>query len=537
MSEQHDEFNTATILMENSDGMSVEDPSDLPYALPLELVVNDRDVIQSLIDFSEGDSRNQYALEALKIGVIALRHTSGQMNGDLIRRESARLVEAMQQTLQQHTQVAQDRLASSLKEYFDPESGRFDDRVQRLVGKDGELAKLMQGQLDGENSQLARTLLMHVGRDSPLMQILDPQQSQGLLSKLRESMEGELAKQRDQVLKEFSLDNQEGALARLVRELTTKHGDLGRDLQAKIDGVVKEFSLDEENSALSRLVRNVDRAQRTITDEFSLNNEQSALSRFKKELRELMDQTEDKNQKFQEEVKVSLAKIVATREEAERSTRHGIVFEDALCEFLACQAQHDGDIATPTGSTVGLIKNCKVGDCVVVLGPDSPAPGAKIVVEAKEAGGYTLANALEEIEKARKNRGANWGLFVFSKKVVPTGLASIKRYGSDIVVIWDAEDPASDGYLQAGHELARALCFRTEQQTEVQQADFESIDRAILEIEKRANNLGEIGTSAETIQSSSKKILERVRIDRKALDKQVTLLREKIGDFRESLSS
>ena len=68
--------------------------------------------------------------------------------------------------------------------------------------------------------------------------------------------------------------------------MTKNHGQLHKDLQAKIDEVVKEFSLDQENSALSRLVRNVDSAQRTIVREFSLDNPQSAFSRLNAMLRD-----------------------------------------------------------------------------------------------------------------------------------------------------------------------------------------------------------------------------------------------------------
>ena len=120
-------------------------------------------------------------------------------------------------------------------------------------------------------------------------------------------------------------------------------------------------------SALSRLVHHVTQAQRTITNEFSLDSDTSCLSRLKKELKELLDTSAEKNRQFQEEVKVSLAKIVTQREEAERSTRHGVVFEDAVCEFVVRQSQHSGDIGTPIGHTTGLIKNCRVGDCLIAL--------------------------------------------------------------------------------------------------------------------------------------------------------------------------
>jgi hypothetical protein len=502
---------------------------ELPFQLPLELLIEDRDIIRALVDYREGESRNAFAIEAMKIGILALRHVGGQVSADLIQRESERLIKDMQQTLDGHMRVMHGRMGDALKEYFDPESGRFNDRVRRLCSQDGELSQIMRGFIDGENSQLARTMFTQIG---PLMKHLDPQQSEGLLAVLRVSVETQLTQHRDHVLKEFSLDHKDGALSRLVNELTNKHGDLSKDLQKKIDDVVKEFSLNEEGSALSRLVQNVTQAQRTITNEFSLDSDTSCLSRLKRELVDLLATSEKKNQQFQEEVKVSLAKIVTTRQEADRSTRHGLHFQDAVCEFLIREAQHAGDIASPTGSIVGMIKNCKVGDCVIELGPDSAAPGAKIVVEAKEEIGYSLARAREEIETARKNRGADWGVFVFSKKTAPTGLEPFQRYGNDIVVVWDADDPTCDVFLKAGVIAARALCFRAERNSAAQQIDFDAIEKAILEIEKRAGNLEEIRKSADTIQSSSGKILERVRIDREALTKQVEILRERVKDLR-----
>ena len=513
------------------DTTAVQD-GELPYSLSLELVVHDRDVIRALAEYASGEERNQYALEALKIGVLALRHVGGQMSADLIQRESARLVGDMQRTLDQNMQLLHGRLGDALKDYFDPDSGRFNDRVKRLVGQDGELSQLIKGFIDGENSQLARTMFGQIG---PLMKHLDPQQSEGLLAVLRTSVETQLTQHRDHVLKEFSLDHKDGALCRLVNELTAKHGDLSKNLQEKIDVIVKEFSLNEEGSSLNRLVQSVAQSQRTITNEFSLDSETSCLSKLKRELIELLAATERKNQLFQEEVKVSLAKIVTTRREAERSTRHGVEFEAAVCDYLAREAQHAGDIVIPTAQTTGLIKNCKVGDCVVELGPDSAAPGAKIVVEAKEETGYTLARARDEIETARKNRGADWGLFVFSKKTAPHGLETYQRYGNDFVVIWDVADTLTDVFLKAGIISARAMCFRAGRQAANQEVDFEAIDKAIHEIEKRAGNLDEVRKSAETIQSASSRILERVRIDREALEKQVSVLRERVDDLKSTI--
>jgi hypothetical protein len=346
-----------------------------------------------------------------------------------------------------------------------------------------------------------------------------------------------LSSQRDRLLKEFSLDNSEGALCRLVQEITTKHGDFTTNMKAKIDDVVKEFSLDQENSALSRLVKKVNAAQETITEQFSLDNDQSSLKRMQTHLETILGAHIKSAADFQEEVKVALTKLVTKREVEARGTQHGATFEDALLEFLAANCQPRGELIDNTTGRVGLIRNCKIGDVVVELGCDSAAAGARIVIEAKEDAGYNLVRAREEIEQARKNRDAQYGIFVFSHRTAPAHTEPLKRIGNDLFVVWDAEDLITDANLKAALEIARALCVRNQNAKEQQAVDFTVIDKSILEIEKRVTNLDEIAKSAETIKSSSGKILERVRIDREALDKQIGVLRECVDDLKTSFQS
>src|SRR5262245_4765434 len=323
--------------------------AELPYRLPLELTVEDPDTIAELCQHPEGEDRDRFALSALRVGVLALRQARGQVDGEVIRRQTDYLLQAMESQLGQHAELVHSRLTESLKDYFDPESGRFQERVNRLIRKDGELEELLRRQIGTEGSELARTLAAHFGEGSPLRKLLTPDESQGLHKALRDTFDDQLRQQRERILGEFSLNNKEGALSRLIDELNTHHGKLTDNLQEKIDGVVKEFSLDEENSALSRLVKNVEGAQRTITKEFSLDNESSALSRLKgmlestqqaidanltldsdesalsrlrKEVLEILEAHKQTNQSFQEEVKLALQRMVVQREEAARSTSH-----------------------------------------------------------------------------------------------------------------------------------------------------------------------------------------------------------------------
>jgi hypothetical protein len=521
-------------------------------ALTLELEVSDPEVVEMLRERPEGSDRNTYATDALRIGLLALRHANSRLDADQLRHETTRLLESLDAKLSSYSRQSHERMQSTLSEYFDPKSGRFSERVERLVADDGELPRILRQHMAGDESQLARTLTSHIGRDSPLMRMLSPDQSTGLLESLRKLVEQQLASQSKRVLDEFSLDNEQGALRRLVGELTEKHGSLSRDLREKIDEVVQEFSLDAEDSALNRLKKKLDEAHRTITGEFSLNNEHSAfsqlkrmlettqgsinssltldeegspLARLKRELMTILQAHVETNAEFQEKVMTSLAKLTQRRETEAQTTLHGHSFEQAVYDFLSRDCQTCGHIIEATGNRTGLKQNCKKGDIVVTL-TGAAQQSVKVVFEAKEDQGYNVARALAELDEARANRGAEVGVFVFSRKSAAADLLPLKRYGKNVIVVWDAENPDSDSYLHAAFEFAKAYCADRGRQAAVGEVDFEAVEKAMLAIEKTAGNLEEIGKHAQSVVNSGTKILKRVEIDRGNFEKQIALLRE-----------
>ena len=353
----------------------------------------------------------------------------------------------------------------------------------------------------------------------------------GLISLLAKSTDETLTLQRDRILSEFSLDNGDGALSRLVVELKNNHGEVSEALRERVDAVTSEFSLDKEDSALSRLMNRVERAQGQISKEFSLDEDGSALARMRGDLIEILDGQQATNARFQEEVKIALTEMTARKRESERSTRHGIVFEDAVFSYVSDRSQGAGDIATHTGNTTGRIKNNKKGDIVIQMGSEHVASGARIVIEAKEDNSYKLDKALVEIEEARRNRDAQIGIFVFSKRSAPEGLEPFTRNGSDVIIVWDSEDELSDVVLDAGLSVAKALCVQDRSQSNTVGTEIEEILKAVLEIERQANGLEEIKKSAETIDKQVTRILERARIVGNGLDRQVGILNEKVENL------
>lgn len=117
----------------------------------------------------------------MKIGFIAMNHSRSRIDADKVREEGDFLLQNLSHALDQHQQQFADKITGSLREYFDPDSGRFNERVKLLVGQDGELERIIRAQVEGEASPIAQTLAAHAGKDSLFMRILDPKYPEGVV--------------------------------------------------------------------------------------------------------------------------------------------------------------------------------------------------------------------------------------------------------------------------------------------------------------------------------------------------------------------
>ena len=483
---------------------------ELPVFEPvhLDLLVADRDVVAELTAIPEGALRDDYALQALRIGVLALRQARGEIDREALRREADKLVGDVREALTKHQTDVSTRIETSLKEYLDPEKGHFQAGAKALLGPDGELATLLHGEVDGDDSAMAKTLAAHIGDRSPIMRLLDPEQASGLVQTLTKAIEEELQAQREKIVAEFTLDRKDSALSRLVKEIAESNGELTGQLDGKVKSLMDELTLDDEKSAMARL---------------------------KRELLDVADRQQKQLTSFQEEVRVSLERLETRKATAAKSNIHGWDFEDQMIEVVSTYAQSWGDLVIDTSDLAGLKSRCKRGDCVVELGSDKRAAGAKIVLEAKDEAGFTLQKAREEIEEARKNRGAEIGIFVFSAATCPSEIEGFCRLGNDVFIGWDPDEP--DVSLRAALSIATALCTRASLARDVDSADFDEIEAAILEIERQSKKVGEMSPLATTIRNNADEILKRIRISCETLERQIEKLRAKTQDVQDVLDS
>lgn len=493
-------------------------------SLVLRLVVRDPEVIQALARIRDPDERGRFALTALRLGVIALGHATGHIDGDRVRNEGDRILAQVDGVLQRNAHTMTTALATAFREYLDPQSGHLQQRLERVLADDGDLARVLHDQVAGQDSALAKTLEQVVGPSSALFKKLDPEHADGITSQIQGLVGEALAEQREKVLAQFSLDDEASALSRLVRRITDQQGKLREEFAGDIEQVVRQFSLDDDDSALSRLVKQVELASVGMSEQFSLDHEQSALSRLKRELSGSIEALTRQQQAFQEKVIETLSAMSARREADDRGVAHGHVFEDDVAEVVRREADGAHDVFDRVGTTTGLIRHNKKGDMVVTLGPEHAAAGRKIVIEAKEDASYTDARALAELEEARRNRGADVGVFVLSRRVAGDRTA-FRRFGDDLLIVWNPAEPSSDVYLHAALSVARALILKRGANDELEEVDVAAMEKALANVEKKLGKLDQVAKWSETIRNNASNIIDATAETKRAVLKELEVLR------------
>lgn len=494
--------------------------AEVGSVMSLQLTITDAEVVHELTQREEGDERNQYALTALRVGVLALRQAGVHVDAEKLRNEGERLVELVEHRLESHANSLDKTLQTELSKYF-ADDGKLSERVKALVSDDGQLAGMLEKHLTGDNSLLAKQLADAVGKDSDLMKYLSPDQQNGLIQSITRVAQERLEEQSKKVLGEFSLDNPDGALKRLITQIETN------------------FNPEDPKTALGVLKKALGETQDQIRKDLSLDQDDSALSNLHGKLKAQIDDLLEKQAKFQIEVSSVLAELRGAKKERAVSPSGGFDFE-ALAGDALRERMHSDEVFESVGETTGLVPRSKVGDHVQTLGSESLAPGAKIVFECKRADNYTFAKALEELSEAKRNRGAAVGVFLLAAsslrdnpKMQSEFQRSLTRQGTDIVVVWDPEDRATDVNVDAAVTLARALVVRDRaSENAAAEVDWDIIDKSIHGIERQAQYLDDLNGWCGNIKRDADKIADRLEKMKKDLAREMERLTDQIENLR-----
>src|SRR5687768_8312766 len=112
-------------------------------ACRLELDLDDPMIAEALLAYPNRAEREAYATTALRIGVQALNQAQGRLDADVVRGEGERILGALAAELEAHKRTVQEQVGLSLREYFDPKSGRFNERLEQLLRSGGDLERVL----------------------------------------------------------------------------------------------------------------------------------------------------------------------------------------------------------------------------------------------------------------------------------------------------------------------------------------------------------------------------------------------------------
>ncbi|HKP20725.1 MAG TPA: hypothetical protein VJT68_04370 [Thermoleophilaceae bacterium] len=328
------------------------------------LVVDDECAVRLVREREEhGDDPVRMVLDAIEIGARVLDREQAGANAEFVKAEF-------------------EKAAHDLNSQFTDRARQFaeffNDRIDKVLGP--------------ENGHLNREL----------EKLFSDGSTASVQNRVRELVNHELSRSRDDLMKQFSAADGNNPLA---------------DFKA---GTIRVLKAAEE--------RQHETQQRLLHQMAELEKQLQALRLEKEKLEEV-------------------------EAERERGTAKGRTFEEAVADAVDRIAVAQGDVA----EAVGDMKEAtgKVGDVLVAIDAcNGPARG-RVVLEAKDSR-LSKPRALEELDRAMAERSADAAILVVpSEDEVPAKMHELREYNGDKLVV--AFDPESGTLpLEVAYRLARA---------------------------------------------------------------------------------
>jgi len=373
------------------------------------LVVDDESAVRQA---SEADDPARFVRDAVEIGARVLD-----------REQTGAGVE--------HFRMEAEKVETAFTEQARAVAQFFNDKVNEALGpEDGHLAKALQ---------------RHFSDDS----------AGAVQHRVRAVIDEVMAKQRDELRRQFAADDASNPLAGFQRQMIA---------------VIKTAS-EHQSEHLRAMAEQI-----------------TAL------------QAERERERAEKEAALELSA------ERERGTAKGRSFEELVADAIDELALPQGDVA----EAVGDLKEStgKKGDVVVQIAAcHGPARG-RIVFEAKNSK-MTRPKALEELDAAKAERGADYAVLVVSSdEKVPAKMQPLREYNGDkLIVTYDPEEGPLG--LQVAYALARArvLMVRGGEDEIDASAVRDTVERAVGAMED-VRRVKQQLTGARTSIDKAEKIVE-----------------------------
>lgn len=480
----------------------------------------------SLFEGLTGTQRAVLAHDAWTIGLRALGNARAAAQETRLDEIGKELLVEIERQMRAHVEAQHQTIAAVLGRFFDPTDGQVTQRLAAFVDDQGVLARLLDQYLAPQNSVLAEAMARHVGESSPLFKRLSPTDSEGLVKVLEAQLRKAMSDGHAELARSLDPLAEDGAMARLLRTLREELKSAEDDRAKQLSTALAAIDANNEGSHLSRLIRETQQARETVLAAVNPDAPASPMAILKTSLTALLKaqgeeqadvarRQEARQQQFEQDVREALVRIETKRKQDQTSPRGGLDFEAAVVELVASAAHGAPCALDVTGTTAGIGRSRK-GDAVLRFVGESAYAGAGVVFEAKREHGYSPQKALAELDEARKNRDAVAGVFVLARSHAGAGFPAFARYGSSVLVIWDAEDPSTDPYLRAAVFLGLALVTRTK--TAGEAGDIAALREVESRLEAEIARLDRMERNDENVRRGSEGISDEIRRARRALN-------------------
>ena len=198
-------------------------------SLDLSLVITERNVLGYLAQFQDEETQCEKALEALKVGVIAILSASPTLDTQVVQAKFSEVENRMREQMDEF----QKKVTDDLCRYFEEEDGVVPRSIDGVFGDKGALTRTFQTFFDPTEGKLSRLMQSQIGPQSNFGKALDPQNKQGIVALLEARVQELVEAKLDEVLQQFSLDDDGSAMSRLHAMLSGFFGKLNRSLGIK----------------------------------------------------------------------------------------------------------------------------------------------------------------------------------------------------------------------------------------------------------------------------------------------------------------
>lgn len=232
--------------MENMNNENETQFTETDNIMQLELKVFDSTIVRYLLQF-EDEEREEKALEALRVGIIAIQSASPSLDARVVE-EKFRMVEA---NIDGFLNGFQNDLKVKLEEHFKSGSGTLPRSLESVFGDKGTIALLMKDYFDNDRGKLQKLIQDQVGPASSFAKSIDPNNKESVLSKLENMVQNHLQTKTSEIINQFSLDIDNSALSRLQKSLFEKVGEIQNTNAAFFGELKKALGIKEGKDAES----------------------------------------------------------------------------------------------------------------------------------------------------------------------------------------------------------------------------------------------------------------------------------------------